>query len=121
MLKQTNQSAVRDVAATEFASRIQLAVQRSQGNGKPFLVILLQLANMPAFRSQRPTSVVISLLRELEFGIRKSVHPSQYVGKLHDGLGLVFEGVEVGQADILGRRLVMLAQSIIKNGKYNDL
>ncbi len=121
MLKQTNQTVTKDVSATEFAQRVQIAIQKSQANGKPFLIILLQLANMSTFRAQRPTSVVISLMRELEAGIRKSVHPSQYVGRLHDGLGFVFEGMEVGQADILARRLVMIAQSIIKNGKFNDL
>ena len=76
---------------------------------------------MQAFKNQRPTLVVNALLRELLSAARKSIHPTQYVGVVADGLGFVFEGVEVGQADVLERKLVMITQNIIRTGKYNDL
>lgn len=107
--------------AKEFSERVQLAMKRSQETGRPFLVILLQLANMAAFRAQRPNHVVVALLRELLASARKAVHPNQYVGIMNDGLGLVFEGIDSGQADVLGRKLVMLATHVIKTGRYNDL
>jgi hypothetical protein len=117
-----SQTSVKNTTSSlEFARRVQDAITRSDSSGKPFSVVLLQLANMAAFRSQRPSHVCNGLLRELQSGMRKAVHPNQYVGILHDGLGLVFENVELGQVDVLGRRLVMVAQSIIKSGQYNDL
>lgn len=105
----------------EFLTRIDSAIEKSVRTDRPFLVILIQIANMPAFRQQRPTLVVNSLLRELLASARKAIHPSQFVGVVQDGLGFVFEQVEMGQADILARKLCMLAQHVIKTGKYNDL
>ncbi len=122
MYKATQESTQAGKAtATEFFNRIDEAVKRSNQTGRPFLVVLIQLANMQAFKQQRPTHVVNALMRELLNLARKSIHTSQYTGVVGDGLGFVFEGVEVGQADILSRKLVMIAQHVIKTGKYNDL
>ena len=65
--------------------------------------------------------MVASLLREYYQAVRRAVHPSQYVGYFHEGLALVFEGVDVGYVDSISRRLVALTQGIIRTGRYNDL
>jgi GGDEF domain-containing protein len=121
MDKTTQVGVSNQVTASEFAARIQSSINKSGQTGRPFLVLLIQIANMQAFRNQRPTLVVNALLREILTAVRKALHPSQYVGVFQDGLGFVFEGMDVGQADVLARKLTMLTQHVIKTGKYNDM
>ncbi len=121
MYKMTQTAAATRVTGTEFFTRIDEGINRTNQTGRPFLVIMIQLANLQAFKEQRPTHVVNALMREMLTLARKSIHTTQYVGVIGDGLGFVFEGVEVGQADILTRKLVMIAEHVIKTGKYNDL
>lgn len=122
MYKMTQaEAAATKVTGSEFFTRIDEGIKRTNETGRPFLAIMIQLVNLQAFKQQRPTHVVNSLMRELLSLARKSIHTSQYVGIVGEGLGFIFEGVEVGQADILSRKLVMIAQHVIKTGKYNDL
>src|SRR5436190_1676920 len=100
MEKMTQIGVSNQVTAGEFAARIQASISKSGQTGRPFLVLLIQIANMRAFRNQRPTLVVNALLREILTAVRKALHPSQYVGVFQDGLGFVFEGMDVGQADV---------------------
>src|SRR5262245_34118021 len=96
--------------ASEFANKIDLAIKRCESTSHPFAVLLIQVANMGGFRAQRPTHVVQALLRELHAAIRKAVHQDQFVGIFQDGVGLVLETNDVGNIDIVARKLVTLAQ-----------
>ncbi|MFN0118703.1 MAG: hypothetical protein ACKVQC_10505 [Elusimicrobiota bacterium] len=107
--------------ASEFVSKIQTAMRKSDSTNKGFFVILLQLQNIDQFKKKRPSHVLNSLYRELFYSIRQAVHPSQFVGIFENGLGLVFDNIDVGQVDTIARRLVVLTQQVIRNGKYNDL
>lgn len=105
----------------DLTSRLTAAIHRSQELNRPFVYVTIQIANITAFRNRSSQVVVNNLFRELYNGIRQAVHPSQFVGPTQDGLGIVFEGADVGQVDMMSRRLLALAQHIIRSGRYNDL
>ncbi len=105
----------------DFLNRIDAAVENSKVSGKPFIVVVIQLVNLPTFKKRNSAVVLSNLFREIYLTVRNSVHSNQFVGVLPDGLGLVFEGADVGQVDTMSRRLVAIAQHVIRTGKYNDL
>jgi GGDEF domain-containing protein len=112
----TNKTTIED-----FQQRIQASMVSSNETGRPVLVILLQINNMKEFKQSRSQVVVNNLYRELLRAIRRAVHPSQFVGIFHDGLGLVFDSVETGRVDDIRNKLAALAMQVIRAGKYNDL
>lgn len=105
----------------DLYNRIDMAMKRSQESGRPFMFVTIQIAHMPGFRKRCSQVVVYNFFRELYNGVRQAVHPSQFVGMYQDGLGLVFESADVGQVDNMCRKLLALAQHIIRSGRYNDL
>lgn len=105
----------------DLVYRLDAAIQRSKDLSRPFVYVAIQIANLTPFRNRSSQVVVNNLFRELYVGIRQAVHPSQFVGPTQDGLGIVFEGADVGQVDMMSRRLLALTQHIIRSGHYNDL
>ncbi|OVE76125.1 hypothetical protein BVX98_06505 [bacterium F11] len=106
---------------TDFADRIDSAIHRSRETGRPFFVILLQIENIEAFSKRKPRYVVLNLYKELFQILRKAVHQSQFVGTFQDGFGFVFDAVDVGQVDFIGKKITALATQVIRGGHYNDL
>jgi hypothetical protein len=83
--------------------------------------MIFQIANLESFRKRRSDTVVYNLQREIGVSLRKVVHSSQFVGRFQEGFGLVFDAVDLGEMDSIARKLGVLIQTVIKNGKYNDL
>jgi GGDEF domain-containing protein len=115
------QPALAPPVGSDLQERIKIEIQKASKANKGFFIIMLQLENMETFRKRRPSHVVNGLMREMFQAVRHAVHPSQYVGYYRDGLVLIFDRVEVGQIDTISRRLVSLAQHVIRTGRYNDL
>jgi GGDEF domain-containing protein len=105
----------------DFMGRVQAAMKKSAETNRPFFILLLKVENLEEFRKKRPDHVVNGFLREMFSSIRMAVHPSQYVGYLPEGVGLIFDAVDPGKVDTIARRLVSLTQNVIRTGHYNDL
>ncbi len=119
---QTNQTGqAAPSTASDFSSRIQLAMKKTAETSRPFFIVMLKIENMPEFRKNRPEHVVNGFLREMYNAVRMAVHPSQHVGVFQDGLGLIFDAVDPGKVDTIARRLVSLTQNVIRQGHYNDM
>lgn len=106
---------------TEFAARITRAIDASDKTGRPFFVMIFQIANLESFRKRRSDTVVYNLQREIGMAMRKVIHSSQFVGRFQEGFGLVFDAVDLGEMDSIARKLGILIQNVIKAGHYNDL
>src|SRR3989338_8931932 len=106
---------------TDFEDGIEMAIAKSQKTGRSFCVLIIQIQNIDLFKKRRSSEVVQNLLRELGLAARRVVHPSQFVGRFQDGIGFVFDAIDVGQVDVLAGKLSLLFQSVIKNGRYNDM
>ncbi len=106
---------------TDFMGRVQMAMRKTAETNRPFFILLLKVENLGEFRKKRPDHVVNGFMREMYSAIRMAVHPSQYVGYLPEGLGLIFDAVDPGKVDTIARRLVSLTQNVIRTGHYNDL
>jgi GGDEF domain-containing protein len=106
---------------TDFAVKIRQAIEKSRSNGKPFFVMIFQIANLEPFLKRRSQTVVYNLLREIGMTLRRVVHSSQFVGRFQDGFGLVFDAVETGEMDIIAKKLGYHIQNVISSGHYNDL
>jgi len=106
--------------SNEFASKIQAGIYNCNRSGRVFFIVVIQIANIDAYRKRRPAHVVNRMMRELGAAVRGAVHSSQYVGFFQNGLGLVFDAVDPGQMDNIVARLTLIIQSAIRKGKYND-
>jgi GGDEF domain-containing protein len=108
-------------ASNEFAGQINLAIEKSQKSGRPFFILIFQIENIEIFKKRRSPTVLYNLFREIGQAVRKVVHPSQFVGRFQEGLGLVFDAVELGEMDMIARKLGVLIQNVIRTGHYNDI
>jgi GGDEF domain-containing protein len=108
-------------ATNEFAGQIQVAIEKSRASGRPFFILIYQFENIEIFKKRRTPTVLYNLFREVGQAVRRVVHPSQFVGRYNDGLGLVFDAVELGEMDTIAHKLGVLIQNVIRVGKYNDL
>ena len=107
--------------ASEFGSQVDLALRKAAPLNRPFFVVLLQIEGLDQYRARRSSDEVNQFLRDLYGAVRKAVHPSQYVGVIRNGLGLVFDAADPGQVDLISKRLMALCQQTIRVGRYNDL
>ncbi len=96
-------------------------MRKSQETGRPFATVVLQIENIEIFKKRRSPDVVTGLFHQIFHAVRMAVHSSQFVGLFHNGLGLVFDGIDVGQVDTLSAKVAGVAQRVIREGKYNDL
>lgn len=108
-------------AGTDFASHITRTIENSRKTGRPFFVMVFQIANLQPFLQRRSETVVYNLMREIGMNLRRVVHPSQFVGRFQDGFGLVFDAVDMGEMDSIAKKLGILIHNVIRAGKYNDL
>jgi hypothetical protein len=120
MNKTTQNIALNQVTSGEFVNRIQNSIQKSKESGRPFAILLIQIPQLNQMKIQRPV-VARALEKELYQTIRNAVHPHQFVGIYQHGLGLVFDMMDVGNIDVLGKKLLLLSQYVVRNGKYNDI
>lgn len=121
MNSNTQKNAVQTPISGDLAGNVTVAVKKAAANGRGFVLIMLQIAQLASFRKRRSPDVVSNLLRELYQAARTVVHPSQYVGIYKDGIGLIFEGVDPGRVDDVVRKLIALGDRVIKDGHYNDM
>lgn len=109
------------VGHSEFTSRIQAAMVKTNETNRPFFIMLLKIEHLAEFQKKRPAHVVNSFMREVYQAVRMAVHPSQYVGIHSEGLCLIFDAVDPGKVDTIAQRLVSITQNVIRTGHYNDL
>lgn len=105
----------------DFTDRIASTIEFSKRGGKPFFVVLLQIENFEEYAKRHPRYVALNLQKELYMNLRRCIHSSQFVGTFQNGFGFVFNGVDIGHVDNIGRGLATLAMKVIREGRYNDL
>lgn len=107
--------------SNEFATQVQMTIQKNLASHRPFFILVIRILNFEAFKKTRPLDVSRSLLQNVYNMVRRAVHTSQYVGMTPDGVGIVFDAVDAGQVDSIAQKLGLLVQNVIRQGKYNDL
>ncbi len=105
----------------DFGSHMLTAIDHSKASDRPFFILVLQIENSQSFKKRNSPSVVDAFFKELYHLVRSAVHQSQFVGPFKNGLGLVFDAVDVGHVDSIAKKLAGLVQNVIRAGKYNDL
>lgn len=105
----------------EFLALIRGVLQKNQSSQQPFFIVVIRFKNMEVFRKRRSQEALRNFFVELFLTVRQAVHKSQQVCYFQEGLGLIFDRVDPGYADVISKRLFLITQHVIRRGKYNDL
>jgi len=86
----------------------------------PFLMLVIQIANLENFQKRRPAHIVQGLFAEVGAALKAAIHPSQYVGRHQSGFAITLQSSDVGVVDVISKKLAALVTYTIRRGKYND-
>ena len=106
------------VTSEGLTSHLQTLIRNDTNT--PFLLLVIQLANMESFQKRRSAAVVQGLFAEVGAALKSAIHSSQYVGRHQNGFAITLQCSEVGVVDVISKKLAAIVTYTIRKGKYND-